>query len=391
MKRVFLIVLDSVGVGAAPDAADFGDVGAHTVRSVWQSGELRVPTLRSLGLGNLAGMEFLGPVSAPRGAYMKLREVSRGKDTTTGHWELAGLVCGQPFPTYPDGFPNDVIEAFTKATGYGVLCNRPYSGTDVIRDYGAEHLQTGKLIVYTSADSVFQIAAHEEKVPPETLYEICRKARALLRGEHGVARVIARPFIGNPASGFTRTPNRRDFSLPPPRETLCDTVKSAGLDSLSVGKIYDIFAGRGFTDHILTHGNAEGMAATDRYAATDFHGLCFVNLVDFDMLCGHRRDPVAYAHALNAFDGWLTSFLPKLGAGDVLLITADHGCDPSFRGTDHTRENVPLLIYGKGIRPVGLADRDSFADVAATVADLLGVPYAGAGESMAGELTGERT
>ena len=388
-KRVFFIVLDSVGAGEAPDAADFGDVGAHTLKSVHASGELSIPTLRSLGLGNIGGLEFLGAVPDPRGAYAKLRELSRGKDTTTGHWELAGLVSEKPFPTYPNGFPPEVIEAFTKATGYGVLCNRPYSGTDVIRDYGAEHLKTGKLIVYTSADSVFQIAAHESLVPPETLYEICRKARALLQGEHGVGRVIARPFAGDPDRGFTRTANRRDFSLLPPRPTLSDEVKAAGLDSLSVGKIYDIFAGRGFTDFILTHGNAEGMAATDRYAATDFHGLCFVNLVDFDMLCGHRRDPVAYAHALNDFDRWLADFLPRMRADDVLLISADHGCDPAFKGTDHTREYVPLLCFGARVLPAGLPVRNGFSDVAATVADLLGVPHGGAGKSFAKLIWGD--
>ena len=347
MKRVFLIVLDSVGAGEAPDAADFGDTGAHTLRSVQASGELRIPTLRSLGLGNIEGLECLGAVSAPSGVYTKLREISRGKDTTTGHWELAGLVCKKPFPTYPNGFPREVIDAFTEATGRGVLCNRPYSGTEVIRDFGAEHLKTGKLIVYTSADSVFQIAAHEALVPPERLYEICGTVRGILQGDHAVGRVIARPFVGDPVNGFTRTANRRDFSLLPPSPTLSDAVKAAGMDSLSVGKIYDIFAGRGFTDHVLTHGNAEGMAATDRYAETDFHGLCFVNLVDFDMLCGHRRDPVAYAQALNAFDDWLAAFLPRMREDDALFITADHGCDPAFRGTDHTRDIIFRFLYPK--------------------------------------------
>ena len=391
IRRVFLIVLDSVGAGEAPDAADFGDVGAHTLRSVHASGKLNIPTLQSMGIGNIEGLDFLGAVPHPSGSCTKLRELSRGKDTTTGHWELAGLVSEKPFPTYPHGFPTDVIEAFTHTTGYGVLCNRPYSGTDVIRDYGEEHLKTGKLIVYTSADSVFQIAAHERKVPLEELYKICRKARALLQGEHGVGRVIARPFVGDPENGFTRTANRRDFSLLPPRQTLPYAVKAAGLDSLSVGKIYDIFAERGFTDRILTHGNAEGMAATDRYAETDFRGLCLVNLVDFDMLYGHRRDPVAYAHALNAFDAWLSGFLSRMRESDALLITADHGCDPAFRGTDHTREFVPLLCYGKRLLPVKLPVHGAFSDVAATVSDLLGVPYGGAGESFAHIILGEQT
>ena len=390
-KCIFLIVLDSVGAGEAPDASDFGDAGAHTLKSVYDSGELSIPTLRSLGLGNIAGLEFLGAVPHPTGAYTKLREVSRGKDTTTGHWELAGLISEQLFPTYPEGFPPEVIEAFTKATGYGVLCNRPYSGTDVIRDYGEEHLKTGKLIVYTSADSVFQIAAHTDKVPLDKLYEICQQARAILQGKHGVGRVIARPFVGDPQNGFTRTADRRDFSLVPPRATLPDAIKAAGMDSLAVGKIYDIFAGRGFTDRIATHGNREGMAATDRYAKTDFCGLCFVNLVDFDMLCGHRRDPVAYARALNEFDAWLSGFLTRMRENDILFITADHGCDPAFRGTDHTREYVPLLCYGKRVRPTGLPTRGSFADVAATIADLLRIPYQGAGESFKAMISEEAT
>ena len=386
MNRVFLIVLDSVGAGEAPDAAAFGDVGAHTLRGAFSSGKLELPTLRALGLGNIPGLEFLGPVGSPRAAFTKMREASAGKDTTTGHWELAGLRQERPFPTYPNGFPADLLSQFTQKTGFGVLCNRPYSGTDVIRDYGAEHLRTGKLIVYTSADSVFQIAAHVDRVPLETLYGICRQARAILQGEHAVGRVIARPFTGDPEHGFIRTPDRRDFSLEPPRETVCEAVKNAGLASLAVGKIHDIFAGRGFTEYTLTHGNAEGMAAVDRYAARNFRGLCFVNLVDFDMLCGHRRDPVAYAEALNAFDAWLAGFLPRLGKEDVLILTADHGCDPTFRGTDHTREYVPLLVMGERIRPVGLPTRSSFSDVAATVADLLGVRFDCAGQSMAGEL-----
>lgn len=386
MKRVFLIVLDSVGAGPAPDSAAFGDAGAFTLRSVFQTGKLKIPHLQRIGIGAIEGLSFLGSEAAPIGTVTRLREVSRGKDTTTGHWELAGIVLPAPFPTYPEGFPPEVMRAFEEATGYGVLCNLPYSGTDVIRDYGEEHLKTGKLIVYTSADSVFQIAAHEDLLVPERLYEVCRIARDLLRGKHGVGRVIARPFIGDAKTGFTRTANRRDFSLPPIAQTLPDAVLAAGMDSLSVGKIYDIFAGRGFSDHILTHNNAEGMEATSQFAARAFCGLCFVNLVDFDMLYGHRRDPVGYAEALNAFDRWLGAFLPTLGEDDAILITADHGCDPCYSGTDHTREYVPLLAYGKRFRQGAIPTRGSFADVAATVTELLGCPWEGAGESFAGSL-----
>ena len=381
MKRVFLIVLDSVGCGEAPDAADFGDAGSNTLRSCYKTGLLRIPHLQRIGIGGIEGVSFLGKTDRPQGAYTRLREVSRAKDTTAGHWELAGVVSPHPFPTYPNGFPDEVIRAFTQATGCGVLCNRPYSGTEVIRDYGAEHLRTKDLIIYTSADSVFQIAAHEDLYPIEKLYEICRTARRILQGEHAVGRVIARPFVGNPVSGFTRTANRRDFSLEPPAETLPDAVRSAGLDSISVGKIYDIFAGRGFTDFILTHGNAEGMQAVTEVAKRSFHGLCFVNLVDFDMLYGHRNNAAGYADALNEFDRWLGGFLPQLGKEDVLLITADHGCDPGDVSTDHTREYVPLLIVGEGI-PKGALPAGVFSDVGAIVRALLGLPAPAVGNDL---------
>lgn len=367
-KRVFLIVLDSVGIGNAPDAAAFGDEGAHTLRSISRSPQFKIDTLLKLGLGAIDGSCL--PSRSPTAMVARLQEQSRGKDTTTGHWELAGLVSRTPFPTYPHGFPAALIEAFKRETGRGVLCNKPYSGTQVIADYGEEHRRTGKLIVYTSADSVFQIAAHEDIVPPKQLYEYCRVARRLLTGEHAVGRVIARPFAGE--HPFTRTERRRDFSLEPPGEILLDAVKSAGLDCIGVGKIRDIFAGRGLTEALLTHGNDDGMARTAQLAKRAFHGLCFVNLVDFDMVYGHRNDVDGYAAALTAFDRWLADFLPLLGKEDVLLITADHGCDPAYPGTDHTREMVPLLVYGHGIEP-GNRGTLPFTAVAALVREYLGL------------------
>ncbi len=384
MKRIFLIVLDSFGIGAAPDAADFGDPGVNTLRSCAATGKLHIPNMIAAGLGNIDGVECLPKTDAPTGAYARLREASMGKDTTIGHWEIAGIISPKPLPTYPEGFPKELLEEFSRQTGRGWLCNLPYSGTDVIRDYGEEQLKTGKWIVYTSADSVFQVAAQEELIPLEELYDACRKARALLRGEHGVGRVIARPYVGSTAETFRRTSNRHDFSLEPPGKTMLDAISQAGLDTLAVGKIHDIFAGQGDTEHVYNQSNADGMAHTDDYAARDFHGLCFVNLVDFDMLYGHRRDPVGYANALNEFDAWLGSFLPKLGQEDLVMITADHGCDPMYTATtDHTREYVPLLILGKAVRPGSLGTRNTFADIAATVTDLLDVPYETPGESLA--------
>ncbi len=373
MKRVFLIVLDSVGAGEMPDAADFGDAGAHTLRSVSRSKEFSIPNLKKLGIGNIKGLEFLGKTDTPVAAYGRMKEQSKGKDTTIGHWEIAGIVSPRPLPTYPNGFPQELLDEFSKRCGRGVLCNLPYSGTSVIRDYGEEHVKTGKLIVYTSADSVFQIAAHEELVPPEELYRICEMARELLCGEHAVGRVIARPFVGNAKDGFTRTANRRDFSLDAPSSTMADVLLEAGFDVISVGKIIDIFAGRGFSEVIRTHGNTEGLEVSLELAKRDFHGLCFINLVDFDMLYGHRNDADGYARALTEFDAWLPSFLEHLDEDDALIITADHGCDPGDISTDHTREYVPLLIYGKGIKPTDLGERDCFADVASTVCRWLGV------------------
>ena len=387
MKRVFLIVLDSFGIGAMPDSEGFGDVGVNTLRACASSSKLHIPNMIAAGLSNIDGVDCLPKTDAPMGAYARLTEKSMGKDTTIGHWEISGIISPKPLPTYPDGFPREVLDAFEQATGRGVLCNKPYSGTDVIRDYGKEHMETGKWIVYTSADSVFQVAAHEAVVPLEELYDACRKARRILRGKHGVGRVIARPFVGSPAEGFRRTPNRHDFSLEPPAETMLDAVKAAGLDCLAVGKIHDIFAGHGDTEYVFNKSNADGMAHTDDFAARDFHGLCFVNLVDFDMVYGHRRDIDGYAGALSEFDAWLGEFLPKLGPEDILMITADHGCDPSYTATtDHTREYVPLLVLGQAVKPGNLGTRASFADIAATVTELLGVAYSTPGKSFAGEI-----
>ena len=369
-KRVFLIVLDSFGIGGAPDAADFGDTGADTLTSLGATGALHIPNLTALGLGNIDGVTAIPPSPVPLASFARLRERSRGKDTTTGHWEMMGIISEKPMPTYPHGFPREVIEAFEAAVGRGTLCNLPYSGTDVIRDYGEEHLATGKLIVYTSADSVFQIAAHEELVPLDELYRISTIARAQLGGEHAVGRVIARPFVGRPGN-FTRTPNRRDYSLKPPCETVLDRLKAKGLDVIGVGKIGDIFSGQGLTESHPTHGNAEGMEMTERMADREFSGLCFINLVDFDMLYGHRQDAEGYTRARNEFDAWLSNFLPKMREGDSLIITADHGCDPSDQSTDHTRECVPFLLYQKGAPARNLGTVDGFDFIGKTVASLL--------------------
>ena len=387
IKRIFLIVLDSCGVGAAPDSERFGDIGVNTLRSCAASPKFSIPRLIEAGLGNLDGIDYLPKTDHPTAALARLQEASMGKDTTIGHWEIAGIVSPNPLPTYPQGFPQEVLEEFEKQTGRGVLCNKPYSGTDVIRDYGEEQKKTGKWIVYTSADSVFQVAANENWIPLEELYDACRKARAILRGKHGVGRVIARPYVGQSPSEFRRTSNRHDFSLEPPKQTMLDAIKAAGLDTLAVGKIYDIFAGQGTTEHIFNKSNADGMAHTDDYAARDFHGLCFVNLVDFDMQYGHRRDVDGYANALTEFDTWLGQFLPKLGDEDLVMITADHGCDPTYTATtDHTREYVPLVVLGKQVKPVNLGTRKSFADIAATVTELLNVPFETPGKSFAREI-----
>ena len=372
IKRVFLVVLDSFGIGAAPDAADFGDVGANTLRGAASAGILSIPTLASLGLGCIDGVDAVARAASPLAAYARLEELSRGKDTTTGHWEMAGIISESPMPTFPNGFPRELMERFEQAVGRGTLCNLPYSGTDVIRDYGEEHLKTGKLIVYTSADSVFQIAAHEGIVPVEELYRICRIAREMLTGAYGVGRVIARPFIGE-APDFRRTENRRDFSLVPPSDTMLNRLCAKGYDVIGVGKIGDIFAMSGLTETYPTHNNTEGMERTRELLSRDFSGLCFVNLVDFDMKYGHRQDAEGYAAALNAFDLWLADVLPLLREDDALIITADHGCDPTDNSTDHTREYVPFLMYGNSVASVNLGTLRGFDNVAESVYRLLEV------------------
>ena len=387
MKRVFLIVLDSFGIGAMPDSEAFGDVNVNTLAACAGCPELNIPNMVAAGLGNIDGVSCLPKAEKTTGAYARLTEKSMGKDTTIGHWEIAGVISPNPLPTYPNGFPEEVLKAFEEATGRGCLCNLPYSGTDVIRDYGQQQLDTGKWIIYTSADSVFQVAAHEELIPLEELYDACHKARNILRGKHGVGRVIARPFVGNAADGFKRTSNRHDYSLEPPKATMLDAIKVAGLDSIAVGKIHDIFAGYGDTEYVYNKSNANGMEHALNYADKDFTGLCFVNLVDFDMQFGHRRDIPGYARALNEFDAWLPQLMEKLGEEDIVMITADHGCDPAYTATtDHTREYVPLLILGKQVKAVNLGTRTSFADIAATVTELLGVEYETEGQSFAKEV-----
>lgn len=379
-KRVFLIVLDSLGIGALPDAAEFGDTGSNTLRAVAGAQGFSAPNLRQLGLFNIEGAPEGLSAPQPSGNFARMAERSRGKDTTTGHWEIAGVISPKAMPTFPQGFPQEVIRAFEQRTGRGVLCNRPYSGTQVIADYGQEHLDTGKLIVYTSADSVFQIAAHESLVPPEELYRYCRMAREILQGPYAVGRVIARPFTGQ-APHFTRTPRRHDFSLLPPKDTLLDLLCAAGREVIAVGKIKDIFGGRGVTRALPTAGNAEGIARTLELTRAPFYGLCFVNLVDFDMLYGHRNDVQGYARALQTFDQALPAIMEGMEHEDILMITADHGCDPSTPSTDHSREYTPLLAWGPALKGgVDLGTRASFADIAQTVLQALDVK----GDSLAG-------
>lgn len=383
MKRVFLIVLDSFGIGEMEDAEAYGDKGTNTLRSVSKSSAFAMPNMRELGLFNLDGVDCGEKVETPTARIARMKEASKGKDTTIGHWEIAGILSEKPLPTYPNGFPGEVLEAFSKRTGRGVLCNKPYSGTAVIQEYGDAHMSTGDLIVYTSADSVFQIAAHEDIVPVEQLYEYCRIAREILQGEHGVGRVIARPFTGPCGGHFTRTPRRHDFSLLPPGTTMLDQLKDAGKSVISVGKIKDIFAGRGITEGVYTKGNEEGIERTLAYLEQDFEGLCFVNLVDYDMLYGHRNDVDGYAGALAYFDKQLPEIMGRLREEDILMITADHGCDPGYTvSTDHSREYTPFLMYGEKVTPGNLGTRETFADIGATVLTYFGIKPEFSGASM---------
>ena len=379
-KRVFWIVLDSVGCGAAPDADKFGDTGSDTLGSCARSGLLNVPNMAKMGLFNIEGTSFRDPADDVEGIYFRAQEQSDGKDTTIGHWEMAGMISPDPLPTYPNGFPQEILDKLSKAAGRGILCNKTYSGTEVIKDYGREHVATGDLIVYTSADSVMQIAAHEDIIPVPELYDICHKAREIMQGEHGCGRIIARPFEGE--WPYKRTVRRHDYSLQPPKETVLDALKSAGFVNIGVGKIYDIFAGKSVMFSYSNKGNELNMVRTIDIADADFEGLCYVNLVDTDMIYGHRRDIPAYTKALNDFDVQLGELMDKMRDEDIIMITADHGCDPGFKGTDHTREYVPGLVWGKSLKKgVDLGTLSTFADMAATISDYFGLEYRGDGTS----------
>ena len=384
--RVFLIVLDSFGAGNAPDAAAFGDEGSNTFKACFDSGKLNIPNMKKLGLFNIDGVDFGEREKEPLGAYARLVEESAGKDTTIGHWEIAGIISEKPLPVFPNGFPSDVIKEFERRTGRKTLCNKPYSGTEVIKDYGEEHMKTGALIVYTSADSVFQVAANENVVPVKKLYEYCEIARDILKGDYAVGRVIARPFVGNSPENFARTSNRHDFSLLPPSKTMLDILKDNGKDVLSVGKIIDIFAGQGITAFIRTVSNADGMAKTAEFQKKDFDGLCFVNLVDFDMKYGHRNDVAGYTNALNEFDIALGDFMKNMRKDDVLMLTADHGCDPSTPSTDHSRECVPLIICGNNVKGGNLGTRKGFTCIAKTILSMFNLKNTFFGEDLAPEI-----
>lgn len=386
-KKVILIVLDSVGIGALPDAESYGDVGAHTLKHVIEAAKPQLPNLRKLGLYNIEGGDFGAPEAVTTGAYGRMAEVSPGKDTTTGHWEIAGAHLTHPFPTFPEGFPADFIAAYEKAIGTKVLGNYASSGTVILDELGEEHLRTGYPIVYTSADSVFQIACNEAIIPPEKLYELCRTARKMLQGDVlGVGRVIARPFVGEKAGAFSRTGNRRDFSLLPPR-TMCDVLADNALTVYGVGKIEDIFANKGITQADHAAGNPACIEATYKAQEKVFDGLLFVNLVDFDSVYGHRNDVQGYAAALEEFDRALPGIMERMGAEDLLILTADHGCDPTHPGSDHTREHVPLLVYGKKYAGnVNLGTRGTYSDIAATVLEFFGQTETLQGTSFLSEL-----
>ena len=384
--RIFLIVLDSFGVGNAPDAAAFGDEGSNTFKACYNFGKLNIPNMKKLGLFNIDGVDFGEREKEPLGAYARLVEESAGKDTTIGHWEIAGIISEKPLPVFPNGFPSDVIKEFERCTGRKTLCNKPYSGTEVIKDYGVEHMKKGALIVYTSADSVFQVAANENVVPVKKLYEYCEIARDILKGDYAVGRVIARPFVGTSPENFVRTSNRHDFSLLPPSKTMLDILKDNGKDVLSVGKIIDIFAGQGITAFIRTVSNADGMVKTAEFQKKDFDGLCFVNLVDFDMKYGHRNDVAGYTNALNEFDIALGDFMKNMRKDDVLMLTADHGCDPSTPSTDHSRECVPLIICGNNVKSGNLGTRKGFTCIAKTILSMFNLKNTFFGEDLAPEI-----
>ena len=386
-NRVVWIVIDSVGIGALPDSEKFGDIGVNTLGNIVKSsGKINIPNMIKLGIGNIDGINELDGIENPTGTYGRSSEVSQGKDTTTGHWEMSGLFVEKPFKTYANGFPSEIIDEFEKRTGRKVIGNKPASGTAILDELGEQHMKTGSVIVYTSADSVFQIAAHEEIVPIDELYNMCKIAREIMMGEHAVARVIARPFIGEPGN-FTRTSNRRDYSLDPFDNTVLDNIKDAGLDVIGIGKIEDIFNGKGITQALHTKDNMDGVDETINYMKKDNKGLIFTNLVDFDSKYGHRRDVKGYKNALEEFDLRIPEIIENMRDEDVLIINADHGNDPTYKGTDHTREYIPILIYGKNIKKgYNLGTRDTFADIGATIADILSVKSPKYGKSFKDEI-----
>ena len=385
-KRVIWVVLDSVGVGEMPDAAQYGDAGSDTLGHIAQSRKLHLDNLCRLGLGNIRPLDRLPPDPAPQGAYGKCALASPGKDTTTGHWEMAGIHLAKPFPVYPHGFPPEVMDEFERRIGRATLGNKAASGTEIIQELGEEHVRTGSPIVYTSADSVFQVAAHEEVIPLFELYKICDTAREILRGKHEVGRVIARPFIGSPGS-FTRTTNRHDYAVPPPKGMLLDRLAERHVEVFGIGKIFDVYLGRGIRDYETTKSNADGMEKTLQAMDSLAAGMIFTNLVDFDQLYGHRNDVEGYARALEAVDGWIPSLEARLRPDDLAILTADHGCDPTTKSTDHSREYVPLLVFGKNVKAgVDLGTRQTLSDIGQTVAENFGTTIV-TGESFLSRIT----
>ncbi|XTR37311.1 phosphopentomutase [Paraclostridium tenue] len=387
MSRVIWMVIDSVGIGALPDSEKFGDVNVNTLGNIVKTyKDIKIPNMINLGLSNIEGVESLESINNPKGSFGRAKEVSKGKDTTTGHWEMTGVLVETPFKTYENGFPKEIIEEFERKTNRKVIGNKPASGTAILDELGEQQMKTGEVIVYTSADSVFQIAAHEEIIPLDELYRMCEIAREIMMGENAVARIIARPFIGNPGS-FERTANRRDYSLSPFEDTVLDNIKNANLDVIGVGKIEDIFNKQGITEAIHTKDNMDGVDQTINYMKKDNKGLIFTNLVDFDSKYGHRRDVEGYKNALEEFDARIPEILENMKDDDILIINSDHGNDPTYKGTDHTREYIPILIYGKNVvNGYNLGTRNSFADIGATVADILNVDSPKNGKSFKNEI-----
>lgn len=388
MNRIIWIVIDSVGVGALPDAKSFGDEGVNTLgHIVKEFSDIKIPNMIKLGLGNIDGIDYINNIDSPIGSFGRCNEVSQGKDTTTGHWEMTGLLVDTPFKTFENGFPKEIIDEFERRTGRKVVANKPASGTAILDEFGEHQMKTGDVIVYTSADSVFQIAAHEDIIPLEELYEMCKIAREIMMGEYAVARVIARPYVGSCKGQFERTSNRRDYSLNPFDKTVLDNIKEKGLDVIGVGKIEDIFNGQGITEAIHTKDNMDGVDQTINYIKKENKGLIFTNLVDFDSKYGHRRNIKGYKEALEEFDARIPEIIKSMNDKDILIINADHGNDPAYKGTDHTREYIPLLVYGKDIKEgINLGTRNSFADIGATVADILNVSKTKNGTSFKNEI-----